>query len=193
MWKDSGTSVQERASQPSVSTMRTKIEQASPQSRAALLTFLNGRLNFNQSFETIRRPSSRVLKAPAFLDPQQTGAGAFFKRDEAPCRQYREAAGFYVRSLEAVSAGGEPNSLIVRSRRRPMPRDFAGEAEQIAKICDEPRCPCTKRSMSPGIGTSVLGTAASMVQRPDQVVSVPIGTSLMWWRVLSELAAEISR
>ena len=78
-----GTSVQERASQPSVSTMRTKIEQASPQSRAALLTFSNGRLNFNQSFETIRRPSSPVLKAPAFLDPQQTGAGAFFKRDEA--------------------------------------------------------------------------------------------------------------
>ena len=95
-----------------------------------------------------------------------------------------------MRSLEAVSAGGEPNSLIVRSRRRPNAE--SGEAEQIAKICDEPRCPCPKRSMSPGIGTSVLGTAASMVQRPDQVVSVPIGTSLMW-RVLSGLAAEISR
>ena len=34
---------------------------------------------------------------------------------------------------------------------------------------------------------AVLGTAASMVERPDQIVSAPIGTSLMW-RVLSRFA-----
>ncbi len=47
-----------------------------------------------------------------------------------------------MRSLEAVSAVGEPNSLIVRSHRRPNAESdkfVAGEVEQIAKICDGPR------------------------------------------------------
>ena len=133
--------------------MRTKIEQASPQSRAALLTFSNGRLNFNQSFETIRRPSSPVLKAPAFLDPQQTGAGAFFKRDEALRAEYREAAGFYVRSLEAVRCdqihdrtsdgpNAEPVIVVGESYRCPRlgsadddtSRQSGAKAEQIAHV-----------------------------------------------------------
>jgi hypothetical protein len=55
---------------PSGSTvMRTKVEQVKPQSSAVLLTFSNGRLNFDRSFETTKRPSSPHYKAPAFLDP----------------------------------------------------------------------------------------------------------------------------
>ncbi len=62
--------------------MRTKIEQASPQSRAALLTFSNGRLNLNSRLKQSDDHPPPYLKPRRSSIPQQTGAGAFFKRDE---------------------------------------------------------------------------------------------------------------